>query len=322
VAHCTSAQLNAADPENLVSSSICSEVSFEPFMSIRPESSSCCDTQAAVDWESMGVENQGQRDFYAMHLRELGRAILCVTKPSTRTKREKSDLPLWREIFALYKMSSIFCVTQPCTSLITELDVVKQRHSSFWVGIEQKDYTKLFRHPGSQQVLDDFRALVSLMIKNLETPSPNMWALTSFQPPVGIIGIDKELIRWLCFEINERLTTLIPQLDDYTCPLCTTIVWKPGESPIKSMFTFIVRLICGHVFCLSCMVELQKLSHRDCPMCRKPVVLDADSSNLDTALMNLLKLYFPEEVRIKQKTVEQRLLERSVVYQQNQCKII
>lgn len=84
------------------------------------------------------------------------------------------------------------------------------------------------------------------------------------------------------------------------------------------------------------MVQLQKACHEDCPICREPVVLQADSRtfpsigrltiplivNLDFGMMNFLKLYFPEEVSAKQKAVEQRLLEQSVVYNQFQCRIV
>ena len=44
--------------------------------------------------------------------------------------------------------------------------------------------------------------------------------------------------------------------------------------------------------------------------------------NLDDGMMNFLKLYFPDEVRAKQKAVEKRLLEQSIVYNQFQCNII
>ena len=150
----------------------------------------------------------------------------------------------------------------------------------------------------------------------------------------NIADLDRNFVRWLCLEIFRKIVTTIPLIEDYTCPVCTTIIWKPGVSlNDPEIILTIVRLNCGHVFCLSCMVHLQKTHHKDCPICRENVVLQADSStitfnrilmvivNLDDAMMNFLKLYFPDEVRTKQKAVERRLLEQSVVYNQFQCNI-
>ncbi|KAG8934154.1 hypothetical protein FRC01_004794 [Tulasnella sp. 417] len=39
----------------------------------------------------------------------------------------------------------------------------------------------------------------------------------------------------------------------------------------------------------------------NCPLCRAPTVFKADKSNLDVALMNFMKDWFPKEVRIKAK---------------------
>ena len=154
-------------------------------------------------------------------------------------------------------------------------------------------------------------------------------------PPTNITGLERNLAKWLCLEIFKIFVTILPLLEDYTCPLCTTIIWKPGKplSNSKFILTAIVRLGCSHVFCLSCMVHLQKMRHKDCPICRENVVLQADSctlilngmltpiANLDNGMMNFLKLYFPEEVSTKQKAVERRLLEQSIVYNQFKCRI-
>lgn len=150
----------------------------------------------------------------------------------------------------------------------------------------------------------------------------------------NMIDLDKNFVRWLCFEIFRKIVTIIPLLEDYTCPVCATIIWKPGvSSNDPEIILTIVRLNCGHLFCLSCMVHLRKTHHKNCPICRENVVLQADSctltfnrilmvtANLDVGMMNFLKLYFPEEVRTKQKAVERRLLEQSVVYNQFQCNI-
>lgn len=105
-----------------------------------------------------------------------------------------------------------------------------------------------------------------------------------------------ELSHALYYTIATNLMSLIPQLDDFECPICTSISIKP------------VRLVCSHVFCLRCLVKLQFQQKRFCPICRRDAVMMADSNNIDYALLNFLKLYFPKESREKQKENEQEAL--------------
>ncbi|CAG8554282.1 1173_t:CDS:2, partial [Scutellospora calospora] len=102
----------------------------------------------------------------------------------------------------------------------------------------------------------------------------------------------EDLLKPLCFEM-EQLSKIIPQLDDYTCPICLNISWKP------------IRLHCGHVFCHRCLVKAGRKGTQNCPICRaKNAIYDADQGNLDVSLMNFLKLYFPQEAKKKQKANE------------------
>jgi len=96
--------------------------------------------------------------------------------------------------------------------------------------------------------------------------------------------------------MSSKLLTIIPQLDDYLCPICQSISVKP------------VRLSCSHVFCVRCLVKLQREAKRFCPMCRSDVVLQADATNLDVSLLNFLRTYFPREAKEKQKENEHEVV--------------
>lgn len=67
-----------------------------------------------------------------------------------------------------------------------------------------------------------------------------------------------------------QLTTLsisiLPSLDDYACLICTSIAFKP------------IRLSCQHLFCVRCLVKMQRAGQAECPLCRSAVVLLADKS--------------------------------------------
>jgi hypothetical protein len=106
-----------------------------------------------------------------------------------------------------------------------------------------------------------------------------------------------QLSRAICFTMSSKLLTIIPQLDDYLCPICQSISVKP------------VRLSCSHVFCVRCLVKLQREAKRFCPMCRGDVVMQADATNLDLSLLNFLKTYFPKEAKEKQKENEYEVVQ-------------
>jgi len=101
------------------------------------------------------------------------------------------------------------------------------------------------------------------------------------------------IVRSLVFQISSRLLTVIPNPEEYFCPICREISYKP------------VRLDCGHLYCLRCLIKAKRLNIRDCPICREPnVVYYANKNNVDTQLMRKMKLDFPREV--KEKVIENR----------------
>lgn len=59
---------------------------------------------------------------------------------------------------------------------------------------------------------------------------------------------------------------ILPSLDDYVCLICMSIAFKP------------IRLSCGHLFCIRCLVKMQQRRKEQCPLCRAPSVLLADKS--------------------------------------------
>ncbi|KAM5543773.1 hypothetical protein V8D89_002390 [Ganoderma adspersum] len=87
--------------------------------------------------------------------------------------------------------------------------------------------------------------------------------------------------------LTETLLPIIPHIDDYSCVICTSLAFKP------------IRLHCSHLFCVRCLVKLQKRGEEHCPMCRAATVLSADRSNVDWALLNFMKDWFPVEARKK-----------------------
>jgi len=95
------------------------------------------------------------------------------------------------------------------------------------------------------------------------------------------------LTRTLVQAIGETLIPIIPQIDDYSCLICTSIAFKP------------IRLSCSHVFCVRCLVKMQKSNKNLCPMCRAPCVLAANQDNVDWGMLNFMQDWFPLEAKEK-----------------------
>jgi E3 ubiquitin-protein ligase BAH len=69
----------------------------------------------------------------------------------------------------------------------------------------------------------------------------------------------------VCSQVNNDLVKITPQLDDYLCPICFTIAWRP------------IRMRCKHIFCVLCTIKMQKQKKKLCPLCREVVILEADA---------------------------------------------
>ena len=78
--------------------------------------------------------------------------------------------------------------------------------------------------------------------------------------------LSQTMAKSMCFKISDELISVIPQLNDYLCPVCFNISFKP------------IRLNCGHVFCIRCMIVMQRAREDHCPLCRGSVIMQADSS--------------------------------------------
>ncbi|ETW75347.1 hypothetical protein HETIRDRAFT_437119 [Heterobasidion irregulare TC 32-1] len=114
--------------------------------------------------------------------------------------------------------------------------------------------------------------------------------------PRNIASLPRTLVQ----AMSETLLPIIPHVDDYACLICTSIAFKP------------IRLFCGHLFCVRCLVKMQKRGKGNCPMCRAPTVLQADRSNVDWALLNFMQDWFPEESREKLRQNEREAAEEEM----------
>ncbi|SPO26459.1 uncharacterized protein UTRI_04048 [Ustilago trichophora] len=112
--------------------------------------------------------------------------------------------------------------------------------------------------------------------------------------PSATTGILSESLPHILLSlVTTTLLPILPSVDDYSCAICTSVAWRP------------VRLDCSHLFCLRCLVKLQKQGKDDCPLCRAPgAVKTADRRNMDEEADKYLQTWFPREVKEKSKENE------------------
>ncbi|SPO26740.1 uncharacterized protein UTRI_04048_B [Ustilago trichophora] len=112
--------------------------------------------------------------------------------------------------------------------------------------------------------------------------------------PSATTGILSESLPHILLSlVTTTLLPILPSVDDHSCAICTSVAWRP------------VRLDCSHLFCLRCLVKLQKQGKDDCPLCRAPgAVKTADRRNMDEEADKYLQTWFPREVKEKTKENE------------------
>jgi len=109
--------------------------------------------------------------------------------------------------------------------------------------------------------LKDGRAVPSSRSSSVALHSP-------LQHPSFLIvdSLAPTLLEPFVHSIETTVLPIVPSLDDYSCVICMNIAFKP------------VRLSCTHLFCVRCLVKMQKRGEGNCPMCRARSVLCANSS--------------------------------------------
>ncbi|KAH8116989.1 SPX domain-containing protein [Phellopilus nigrolimitatus] len=251
--------------------------------------------------------------------------------------KSKSDLYAWREIFQLYVESEVFEGMSERDRGERDIMETERRLALFAERVTGRglgDSRKL-RLKESRNALETFLKLNVLVVnlkkfqfanaeaarkilkkhaKRTALPFPRLDLSSAFsqadtsqivslfgqQPPdasrTDILALIPTTVtslpHILVQAIGETLLPIIPHLDDYSCLICTSIAFKP------------IRLGCGHLFCVRCLVKMQKRGQDHCPCCRAPTVLKADRTNVDWALLNFMQDWFPQEATVKLKQNE------------------
>lgn len=262
---------------------------------------------------------------------DLGDAVENVVAPvmegyEARRKLSYRDLYFWREMFRLYLETPIFYKgTEQKRGAIT----YKEARSNL------EAYDKQLRETGllakmktpqakaaAQKFLDVNLEILKLMhfqeinyiglgkilkkfdkqthlqgnqfLTNMKVSHPDMLMSKS-----AAGGLADSIARDLQAEMGSKVLAIVPQLDDWICPVCYGMAWRP------------VNLgCCRSVFCIRCIIQLQDTGMKKCPMCNAETVMKANGTNIDFDTMDFLGIYFPMEVKKRQQENEKAQLIR------------
>ncbi|SAM09554.1 hypothetical protein [Absidia glauca] len=275
---------------------------------------------------SLVVELEQDDEFFYMLMTELQSAVRLQHKASDRfeadinalekqmvqvaSPNQKSDMYAWRQIFSLYMDAQIFQGKLEADRSMHSVQKAREQMIWFTHQVQQENLVSKMKNRVSKSTLQQFMALNTELITMKHYQVLNQTAMTkilkkhdkrsgltastSFPDFVGSNDFfTPKLGKLLCAAIIEKLTTIIPQPDDYSCPVCMNVAWRP------------IRLICGHVFCVRCLIKAQKKNMMSCPMCRHPTAVQTASAlNLDEPMQNFLLMYFPKEIKQKKRDNE------------------
>jgi hypothetical protein len=257
---------------------------------------------------------------------DLGDAVTNVVQPvraGFETKRDISyrDLYFWREMFRLYIEMPIFYKSTERTRGALTFTEAKQNLVDYDTKLRETGLLAKMKTPQAKLAAQQFLDLNLHILKTMQFQEMNARAMTkilkkfdkqthlggnTFIKALGnqypslisdrksIAGnFSDSIAQDLTAEIGSKVLAIVPQLDDWVCPVCYGMAWRP------------VNLgCCRSVFCIRCIIKLQKEKMKRCPMCNAEKVMKADGRNIDFATMEFLETFFPLEVKKRQKENE------------------
>ncbi|KAH9829797.1 putative RING finger protein [Teratosphaeria destructans] len=269
---------------------------------------------------------------------ELGRAVEDVVEPvreGYEAKRRVSykDLYWWREMFRLYLENPIFYAsTEQNRGGVSFLEA-KSRLQAYDQQVRDIGLLNKMKTPQARKAAKMFLDLNVNILKIMHFQEMNARAMSKIikkfskrthlegqtflkdlrskyptleiQAPgrtrknTGAAGFANSIARDLDLELRSKVLSIVPQPDEWQCPVCSSLAWRP------------VSLGCCNArFCIRCVIKLQDDGHEKCPMCNAESVMKADGRNIDFETLDFLEKYFKLEVQKRQRENEEADLVR------------
>ncbi|CAO3634726.1 unnamed protein product [Cunninghamella blakesleeana] len=249
-----------------------------------------------------------EKEKFNAEIKQLESQLLVAAAP------KKKDMDVWREIFRMY----LEYFLHSSNFKDQDYEKCKEKISLLIMDIQKKKLDQKFSSKQSKKALKQFLALnknlnifqhfqllnTTAMNKILKKHDKRSGLSAMAEFPAFVTKTNKSFFEEIAlniFNLIERnIVSIVPQPDDFFCPICYGIAWRP------------IRLECSHVFCVRCLIKAHRKRLYDCFICRKKdAVLNADANNLDTALQDFLLLHFPKEIKEKRNDNQKETKETS-----------
>ncbi|KAI1087755.1 SPX domain-containing protein [Rostrohypoxylon terebratum] len=233
----------------------------------------------------------------------LGQDINVATKPS-RGRKARGDLETWRQIFELYLDARVFFSTLESDHGARTSSQAIEQLRWFQGQVSSRRLIHSLRLENSRQAYNRFLNMNALLLQILKFQEINNLAVSKILKKFDkrtSLGVSRafpisvrsshilagSVAKDVCAQMSTELISVVPQLDDYLCPICFAVAYWP------------VRLECQHIFCSRCLVKMSRKGERFCPLCRADVIMRAGMENFDSERAAFLREYFPKEVKEK-----------------------
>ncbi|KAF1839577.1 hypothetical protein BDW02DRAFT_563633 [Decorospora gaudefroyi] len=298
--------VDSVDPSNVITSVPTNASRNRPgYRTIEVPITSDAEFFTRLTTEVSGLEKLQQREQKRMNgqIEELGKQVSRLTNPDRRGNRKM--LSVWRQVFQIYVEEGIFFGTTEQDHKAHNSEKAMQRLAGFSNKIATAGLVEKLKKKDNLHALNTFLHINREILQGLRFGEINHNAMlkilkkfdkrtalgvkSTFPRQIQYPEFSEHLAKAVCAEVNTQILAHVPQIDDYACPMCYEIKWRP------------VKLSCGHTFCIRCLIVMQNTRQHNCPFCRERTVFAANSDNLDTEQAAFLKKWFPEEVKNKQR---------------------
>jgi len=254
----------------------------------------------------------------------VGRRLGKATNPSD--SRARTDLNHWRRLFELYLESNIFFATCEQDHGVHGGERAQKQYEHFIKQATKAGLLNKFKKAESAKTFQLFLDINNELLQCLKFQEINQVAMkkilkkfdkrtalgakVTFPSHLPPSLVSADFSKALSSEVSNNIIAVVPQLDDYLCPICFQLAYRP------------IRLRCSHLFCIRCLIVMQREGKDKCPLCREPCVLDADSTNLDKSMQNFLKRYFHDEAKKKQRDNEKAIYQEQYPGSEETCVVM
>ncbi|KAI1452976.1 SPX domain-containing protein [Annulohypoxylon moriforme] len=256
-----------------------------------------------TDVSNLDALQEEEQDKLGKEIVLLGQDINLATKPS-KGRKARGDLETWRKIFELYLDARVFFSTLESDHGARTSSQAVDQLQWFQNQVLSRKLIHSLKLDNSRQAFTRFLNMNALLLQILKFQEINNLAVTKILKKFDkrtSLGVSRafpvtvrsnhllagSVAKDLCAKMSTELISVVPQLDDYLCPICFAVAYWP------------VRLECQHIFCSRCLVKMSRKGERFCPLCRADVIMRAGLENFDSTRAAFLREYFPKEVKEK-----------------------